>query len=115
MCVYNRANASYGCQNSKLLNGILKDELAFQGYVVSDWGATHSGVASIEAGLDMDMVSALCRYAMGCMLMFVFSPAASISLTTVHRSLAAMFLPVSVASYLAVTQAAERLSLFLVD
>ena len=31
MCVYNRLNASYGCQNSKLLNGLLKDELGFQG------------------------------------------------------------------------------------
>lgn len=32
MCSYNRVNGSYGCQNSKLLNGILKDELGFQGY-----------------------------------------------------------------------------------
>lgn len=43
------------CQNSKTANGLLKDELGFQGYVVSDWLATHSGVASIEAGLDMNM------------------------------------------------------------
>ncbi|KAJ9634217.1 hypothetical protein H2199_009101 [Coniosporium tulheliwenetii] len=55
MCSYNRLNASYGCQNSKILNGILKDELAFQGYVMSDWGATHSGVSSVLAGLDMTM------------------------------------------------------------
>ena len=55
MCSYNRINGSYGCQNSKTLNGLLKEELGFQGYVMSDWLATHSGVASIEAGLDMDM------------------------------------------------------------
>lgn len=55
MCSYNRMNQSYSCQNSKLLNGVLKDELGFQGYVMSDWGATHAGVASVEAGLDMDM------------------------------------------------------------
>jgi beta-glucosidase len=55
MCSYNRVNGSYGCQNSKALNGLLKEELGFQGYVMSDWSATHSGVASIEAGLDMDM------------------------------------------------------------
>lgn len=55
MCSYNRINGSYGCQNSKLLNGVLKEELGFQGYVVSDWGATHAGVAPILAGLDMDM------------------------------------------------------------
>ncbi|KAH7378370.1 avenacinase [Phaeosphaeria sp. MPI-PUGE-AT-0046c] len=55
MCSYNRINGSYGCQNSKVLNGLLKDELGFQGYVMSDWAATHTGVAAIEAGLDMDM------------------------------------------------------------
>ncbi|KEQ89398.1 hypothetical protein M438DRAFT_308752 [Aureobasidium pullulans EXF-150] len=55
MCSYNRVNGSYGCANSKTLNGILKEEFGFQGYVMSDWGATHSGVASINAGLDMDM------------------------------------------------------------
>jgi beta-glucosidase len=55
MCSYNRVNNSYACQNSKLLNGILKDELGFQGYVVTDWGAQHSGVSSTLAGLDMTM------------------------------------------------------------
>jgi beta-glucosidase len=55
MCSYNRVNQTYACENSKLLNGLLKGELGFQGYVVSDWYATHSGVASVEAGLDMTM------------------------------------------------------------
>lgn len=55
MCSYQRINGSYGCQNSKTLNGLLKQELGFQGYVMSDWYATHSGVAAVEAGLDMDM------------------------------------------------------------
>jgi beta-glucosidase len=54
MCSYNRLNQTYSCQHSKSLNGILKDELGFQGYVMSDWGATHSGLASVLAGLDMD-------------------------------------------------------------
>ena len=57
MCAYQRANNSYSCQNSKLLNGLLKSELGFQGYVVSDWGAQHSGVGSAEAGMDMVMPS----------------------------------------------------------
>lgn len=51
MCSYQRLNGSYGCQNSKTLNGLLKNELGFQGYVVSDWLVVHAGVASIEAGL----------------------------------------------------------------
>ncbi|KAK0642537.1 putative beta-glucosidase G [Lasiodiplodia hormozganensis] len=55
MCGYNRLNQTYTCQNSKLLNGILKEELGFLGYVVSDFYATHDGVPAIEAGLDMNM------------------------------------------------------------
>jgi beta-glucosidase len=34
MCSYQRINNSYGCQNSKLMNGILKEELGFEGFVV---------------------------------------------------------------------------------
>lgn len=55
MCSYQRINNSYGCQNSKTLNGILKEEIGFQGFVVSDWTAQHSGVASAYSGLDMAM------------------------------------------------------------
>ncbi|KAL1591498.1 hypothetical protein SLS60_011890 [Paraconiothyrium brasiliense] len=62
MCSYTRINGSYGCQNSATLNGLLKTELGFQGYVMSDWGATHTGVAGIEAGQDMDMPGGLGPY-----------------------------------------------------
>lgn len=55
MCSYNLVNNSYVCGNSALLNGILKDELGFQGFVLSDWNAQRSGVASVLAGLDMAM------------------------------------------------------------
>ena len=55
MCSYNLVNNSYACGNSKLMNGILKDELGFQGFVQSDWLAQRSGVASALAGLDMSM------------------------------------------------------------
>lgn len=55
MCSYNQINNSYGCQNSKLLNNILKGELGFQGFVMSDWSAQHAGVATAVAGLDMCM------------------------------------------------------------
>lgn len=46
-----KINNSYGCQNSYLLNGLLKEEFEFQGFVVSDWIAQRSGVASVLAGL----------------------------------------------------------------
>ncbi|ESZ90439.1 glycoside hydrolase family 3 protein [Sclerotinia borealis F-4128] len=55
MCSYNRINQSYGSENSWTLNYLLKNELDFQGFVVSDWWAQHSGVASALAGLDMTM------------------------------------------------------------
>lgn len=55
MCSYQMINNSYACGNSKILNGILKDELGFQGFVQSDWLAQRSGVGSALAGLDMTM------------------------------------------------------------
>ncbi|KAK8245476.1 beta-glucosidase-like protein [Phyllosticta capitalensis] len=55
MCSYQRANNSYACQNSKLLNGILKTEMHFEGFIVSDWEAQHTGIASANAGLDVVM------------------------------------------------------------
>lgn len=55
MCSYQMVNNSYACANSKLMNGILKDELGFQGFIQSDWLAQRSGVASALAGLDMSM------------------------------------------------------------
>jgi len=55
MCSYQQINNSYGCQNSKLMNGVLKGELGFQGFVMADWQAQHTGAASAVAGLDMTM------------------------------------------------------------
>jgi beta-glucosidase len=55
MCSYNKVNNSQVCQNSYLQNYILKGELGFQGFIMSDWDAQHSGVASTFAGLDMTM------------------------------------------------------------
>lgn len=55
MCSYNRLNNSYACSNSKSINGLLKTELGFQGFVVSDWDAQHAGYTTSEAGLDMAM------------------------------------------------------------
>ena len=55
MCSYNRINNSYACQNSYTQNGLLKGELGFQGFIVSDWGGQHAGYASAAAGLDQAM------------------------------------------------------------
>ncbi|KAJ5669500.1 hypothetical protein N7462_010570 [Penicillium macrosclerotiorum] len=55
MTAYNDVNTSACSQNSKLINGILKDELGFQGFVMTDWFGHYTGVASALAGLDMAM------------------------------------------------------------
>ncbi|KAJ5914856.1 hypothetical protein N7504_003739 [Penicillium tannophilum] len=55
MTAYNDVNSSACSQNSKLLNNILKDELGFQGFVMTDWLGHYSGVGSALAGLDMSM------------------------------------------------------------
>lgn len=55
MCSYNRIDGQYACQNKTTLNHDLKHELGFDGFVMSDWGATHSTVSSANHGLDMEM------------------------------------------------------------
>jgi beta-glucosidase len=52
MCSYNRVNGVYACENSYLLNTVLKQDWGFKGWVMSDWGAVHSTVPAANAGLD---------------------------------------------------------------
>ncbi len=42
MCSYNSVNGDFGCENKYLLTDVLKKEWDFKGFVVSDWGGTHS-------------------------------------------------------------------------
>ncbi|ORY59650.1 beta-glucosidase 1 [Pseudomassariella vexata] len=55
MCSYNKLNSTWACENDRILNQLLKKELGFQGYVMTDWNAQHSTAASANAGLDMTM------------------------------------------------------------
>lgn len=57
MASYNKINGSDASANSKTMNGLLKTELGFEGFVVSDWFGQHTGVASANAGLDLAMPS----------------------------------------------------------
>jgi beta-glucosidase len=52
MCSYNKINGDWACENSYLLTNVLKKEWQFKGFVLSDWGATHSTVQASHAGLD---------------------------------------------------------------
>ncbi|HVV74786.1 MAG TPA: glycoside hydrolase family 3 C-terminal domain-containing protein [Mycobacteriales bacterium] len=54
MCSYNRINGIYACQNRYLLRTVLDHEFGFKGWVMSDWGGTHSTVAAAKNGLDQE-------------------------------------------------------------
>lgn len=54
MAAYNQVNGYYNCENEAGLTGALRDDWDFGGFVMSDWFAQHSTVASAQAGLDME-------------------------------------------------------------
>ncbi|KAI7171833.1 glycoside hydrolase family 3 protein, partial [Hortaea werneckii] len=55
MGAYQQVNGEYSCESGDLLNDLLKDELNFPGFVVSDWGAQYTGWPSAASGLDVAM------------------------------------------------------------
>src|SRR4051812_11916076 len=55
MCSYNRLNGKYACENPELLDGYLRRDWGFDGFVTSDWGATHSTIGSALAGMNLEM------------------------------------------------------------
>jgi beta-glucosidase len=55
MCAYNQVNGTHSCQNPALLTGDLAKMDKFRGFIVSDWSATNSAIASANAGLDLEM------------------------------------------------------------
>lgn len=55
MCSYNKINGAYGCENPHTLTEILRNRWGFDGYVMTDWGAMNKKIASIKAGLELQM------------------------------------------------------------
>jgi beta-glucosidase len=55
MCGFQAVNGVYGCEDKTLLQGVLKDQLGFQGWVMSDYGSIYSTVPSIMGGADQEM------------------------------------------------------------
>lgn len=53
MCSYNVVNGVHSCSNQHQLNGVLRGQLGFQGFVQSDWWAAHTN--ALAAGLDQEM------------------------------------------------------------
>jgi beta-glucosidase len=54
MCAYNRVNGTHACENRWLLTDLLRRDWGWKGFVMSDWGATHSTAEAANAGLDQD-------------------------------------------------------------
>jgi beta-glucosidase len=55
---YNPVNGVHMTQNNYLNTEIVKKEWGFDGIIMSDWGATHDGIAAANGGLDLEMPSA---------------------------------------------------------
>ncbi len=55
MSAYNQVNSEYCSESYTLLTKILRHEWGFEGVVISDWGATVDRVASVAAGMDLEM------------------------------------------------------------
>jgi beta-glucosidase-like glycosyl hydrolase len=55
MCSYNKINGTWACESNSVMNNLLKKELGFPGYVVSDWNAQHTTQGSANGGMDMTM------------------------------------------------------------
>ena len=58
MCAYNLVNGAYACGNDHLLNGVLKHDWGYRGWVMSDWGAVHE-VSYFNAGLDQQSAAGI--------------------------------------------------------
>ncbi|MFC4456382.1 beta-glucosidase [Deinococcus sonorensis] len=55
MASYNRADGQFLCANRALLTDVLRGDLGFRGWVVSDFGANHHTAESVHAGLDWEL------------------------------------------------------------
>lgn len=55
MAAYNRLNGEYCVESRRLLREILVEEWGFSGIVMSDWVAVNDRVASVDAGLHLQM------------------------------------------------------------
>lgn len=55
MGAYNKFRGDYLCENSAMLNDLLRDEWGFEGIVISDWAAVHDTKKALESGTDIEM------------------------------------------------------------
>jgi beta-glucosidase len=90
MCSYNLTNGQYDCENSHLLNDVLKGDWAFPGFVMSDWWATHSTATAAINGLDQEQPNQQYFSTLGEAISSSAVPQARLD-NMVHRILRAMY------------------------
>lgn len=91
MCSFNKINGQYSCQNSMSLRGVLKGQIGFSGFVMSDFGALHDTLTGLTGGDDMETGTSTVYD--GALLAAVQSGQASLALVNdaVFRILVTMF------------------------
>ena len=62
MAAYNKFRGEFCAENNYLVCKILRNEWGFDGVYVTDWGAAHSTIPSMEAGLDLEMGTLIDKY-----------------------------------------------------
>ena len=62
MAAYNKFRGEFCAENNYLVRKILRNEWGFDGVYVTDWGAAHSTIPSMEAGLDLEMGTLIDKY-----------------------------------------------------
>ncbi|MDR0855034.1 MAG: glycoside hydrolase family 3 C-terminal domain-containing protein [Christensenellaceae bacterium] len=55
MCAYNKVNGTFCCESSDILTDILRNQWGYEGYVMSDWGASNDRTKGVPAGLELEM------------------------------------------------------------
>jgi beta-glucosidase len=90
MCSYNLTNGVYNCENSHLLNDILKTDWSFPGFVMTDWWAVTDTVAGPNAGLDQEQPNQLYFSSLGAAIASGAVPQSRLD-NMVHRILRAMY------------------------
>jgi beta-glucosidase len=119
MCSFNKINGEYSCQNAFTLRTVLKGQIGFTGFVMSDFGALHDTLKGLAAGDDMETGTTTVYD--GALLAAVQSGQASVALVddAVLRILTTMFrigvfdtdytpTSIPVAAHSAVARAVER-------
>ncbi|HEY0693274.1 MAG TPA: glycoside hydrolase family 3 N-terminal domain-containing protein, partial [Kribbella sp.] len=91
MCSKNKVNGAYACEHQDLLQGVLKNDWGYKGFVVSDFSSCHDTARCAVGGLDLELPNGA-HYGdpLKALVQSGQIPAATVD-EHVHRILATMF------------------------